>query len=218
MLLDLLFPNRCIGCETLILGQEIICEVCEYQINYYQNQTGNPESNLAKYQLLFPFENGYALMIFSKKESLSRTIIHHLKYKKREIIGSWLANKVLERISLLKPLPTLIITIPLHLSKERKRGYNQLHLFAEKIGEKLDIPVNHQVLKRLKSDRAQAKKSRSQRLISTEKFTLNQPIENTHILLIDDVLTTGKTMQDAAWQLLKSKNNTISFLVMALDV
>lgn len=91
MILDLLFPNRCIHCNRMIDAELLVCDLCFDQIhfthyNYFEN---NPIRE--KCSLLFPVENTFALIQF-EKENLSRKLIHELKYKGREKVGKFLQN------------------------------------------------------------------------------------------------------------------------------
>lgn len=216
MILDILFPNRCLQCNQIIDGNDVVCEVCFSQIRF--SHFNFYEENLLKEKcgLQFPVENAFALMLF-EDESLSRKIIHQLKYGNREKIGKILAEWVSEKLEFEKQKPELLVTIPLHHRKLNKRGYNQLHLFAKCLSEIYHIPYDHEILKRNLHTTAQAKKNKEQRLNSEGKFTLNKDVSGKHILLIDDVFTTGNTMSDAAWEILKNDGNKISVLVMAID-
>ena len=98
MLLDLLFPNRCLHCNSIISKEELVCEVCFPQIKFYHYHfyEENPLKNRCK--LLFPVENAFALMQF-EKEGLSQKIIHSLKYGNREKVGKILAEWTSERLN-----------------------------------------------------------------------------------------------------------------------
>ena len=217
MILDFLFPNRCLHCNLMIANDDLVCEICFKQIHF--SHFDFFEDNLLKNQckLLFPVENAYSLMFF-QKESLSRKIIHQLKYGNREKIGKNLSEWTCEKLDFKNQKPDLLVTIPLHKSKLKKRGYNQLHLFAETFSKKQEIPFDHEILKRHKNSKAQALRSKEQRVKSEKKFSLNKEISGKHILVIDDVFTTGNTMADAVWEILKSGNNRVSVLVMAMDI
>ncbi|MGC4128614.1 MAG: double zinc ribbon domain-containing protein [Bergeyella sp.] len=216
MILDFLFPNRCLHCNRIIPGKEIVCEICMEQIHFTHLEFTSDSLLKERCLLLFPVENASALMLF-EKESLSRKIIHQLKYGNREIIGKILAEWTFEKLDFGNSVPDLMVTIPLHKKKLRKRGYNQLHLFTETLSEKSGIAFDHDVLKRNFHSKAQAKKKKEDRQNTENLFSLQKPIENSHILLIDDVFTTGNTMASAVWEILKGKNNTVSILVMAMD-
>ena len=129
MILDILFPNRCLQCNNIIEGDEIVCESCLDDISFTHFQTKRDHTLYQRCKSLFPLEEAYALMIF-EEHGLSRKILHELKYRSREVIGKILADWTKERLSFENEKPDLITTIPLHPKKQKERGYNQLHLFA----------------------------------------------------------------------------------------
>ena len=117
MLLDLLFPNRCLHCNTIISKDELVCHVCFPQIkfshfNFYEE---NPLKQRCK--LLFPVKNAYAVMEF-QEEALSQKIIHQLKYRSQEKVGKIIAEWTLERIYLSEK-PDVLITVPLHFKQTK---------------------------------------------------------------------------------------------------
>lgn len=215
-LLDLLFPNRCLECNRIIHQDEVVCELCFSQIHFTHHHYS--ESNLLKEkcQLFFPVENAFALMQF-EDESTSQKIIHQLKYGSREKIGKIIANWTLEKLDFKSLNIDLLVTVPLHPRKAKERGYNQLHLFAETLSKELKIPSDHSLIKRNFYKKAQAKKRREARSFNENLFSITKSISNQHILLIDDVFTTGNTMSAVAWEILKDGNNKVSVLVMAMD-
>lgn len=216
MLLDLLFPNRCLECNRIIGADELVCEVCFDQIRFTHHHFS--ERNLLKEMcsLLFPVENAFALMQF-EEESLSRKIVHQLKYAQREKVGKILAGWVSERIDFSENRPDLLVSVPLHAKKLKERGYNQLHLFTETLSQNFKIPYDHHLIKRNFYKKAQALKDRKHRAETENLFSIAKQIDNTHVLIIDDVFTTGNTMSSVAWEILKAGNNKVSVLVMAVD-
>lgn len=216
MILDLLFPNRCIQCNRIIPGDQIICELCFDQVNFTHWRFGEDNELKQKCNLLFPTEHAFALMQF-EEESLSRKIVHALKYEGRERVGKILAGWIIDKVVIDYPKIDLLVTIPLHAKKQKKRGYNQLHLFGDELARHYDIPIDHDVLKRNFYKRAQALKDKTQRAAADKRFSLQKKIENKHVLIIDDVYTTGNTMASAAWEVLNCGTNTVSVLVIAMD-
>jgi len=215
MFLDVLFPNRCLECDEIISKNEIVCVKCLDKIHFTHWDFGE---NLLKQkaQFLFPVENAFSLMFFDKK-GLSREILHQLKYRNQERVGGILADWVAERMEITEK-PDLLINIPLHPKKLKERGYNQLHLFTEKLAEYYEIPFRHDLLERESYHKAQAQKNKADRGETKYHFSLSENIENKHILLIDDIYTTGNTMSAAAWEILKHKGNKLSILVMAMEI
>ena len=216
MILNLLFPNRCLECSKIISADELVCGICMDQILFTHHDFS--ESNLLKERcsLLFPLENAFALMQF-EEESLSRKIVHQLKYGSREKTGKILAEWTGERIHFDDNKPDLMVSVPLHPKKLKERGYNQLHLFTETLSKKLEIPFDHQLIRRNFYQKAQAQKDKSHRAETENLFSVTQEISDKHVLLIDDVFTTGNTMSSVAWEILKAGNNKVSVLVMAVD-
>lgn len=214
--LDLLFPNRCLDCNKIIESNFIVCNICfgKIQFTHFDYFEENTLKEICK--TLFPVENAYALIQF-EKESLSRKIIHELKYKNREKTGKILADWITERVDFKNEKPDLIVSIPLHKKKLKERGYNQLHLFAETLSEFYNIPFDHEVILRSYYSKAQALKDKKHRLSTENLFSINKNISGKHVLLVDDVFTTGNTIATAAWEILKTGNNKVSVLVMAID-
>lgn len=217
MILDLFFPDRCIHCNRIIDSGILVCILCFEQIHFthYNYFDDNPIKE--KCRLLFPVENTYALMQFEEK-NLSRKIIHELKYRNRENIGKTLAHWITERLDFKNKKPDLLVPVPLHPKKLKERGYNQLHLFTKILSEHYNIPFDHELVKRNHYSKAQALKDKKRRLETENTFSVTKEISGKHILLIDDVFTTGNTLATIAWELLKAGNNKISILVMAVDV
>ncbi len=151
------------------------------------------------------------------EENLSRKIVHQLKYANREKVGKILANWVSDRIDFGNSPPDLIVTVPLHPKKLKERGYNQLHLFANTLSKSLKIPSDHDLIKRNFYKKAQAKKNKEQRSATEHLFSLTKNISGQHILLINDVFTTGNTISSVAWEILKNPNNKVSILIIAVD-
>ncbi|MDO5615702.1 MAG: double zinc ribbon domain-containing protein [Cruoricaptor ignavus] len=216
MLLDLLFPNRCLHCNRIIDAEDVVCDACLGMINFTHWSYGEQNPMLQKCKAMFPTENAYALIHF-EKGGLSQKIIHELKYRGREKIGKIFSAWIFERVNFGENKPDLLVNIPLHPKKEKERGYNQLHLLTEELSNLYKIPYDHNILKRNFYKKPQARKNKTERMIETNLFSLNKKIENQHLLIIDDVMTTGNTLSSVAWELLKSGNNKVSVLTIAVD-
>ena len=219
MIFDFLFPNRCLDCNQLIDKNEIVCELCLENIHFSNHQFTESNNGLKdKVSLLFPVEKAFSLMLY-EKESLSQKIIHQLKYNHREKIGKNLAQWTIGKLDFGDRKPDLIVTVPLHHKKLKQRGYNQLHIFGNELSKHYDIPVNHNLLQRNKHSRAQVKKDQKDRLKTKNVYQLTEMISDKHLLLIDDVFTTGNTISNIAWEILRNSDNVkVSLLVMAMDV
>lgn len=215
ILLDLLFPNRCVHCDYIIANDNVICDICFAHLNFTHFSFN--ENNILKQRCstLFPIENAFALFRF-EKNSVTREVIHQLKYKGREKIAKKLAEWTFEKVELPYSKPEIILTVPLHPKKQKQRGYNQMQLYADLLSDHWDIPYEKDALIRKDFQKAQALKKKTERIASKNQFQLVKEIKNKHILLMDDVFTTGNTLSKIAWELIPH-NNTISILVLALD-
>jgi len=165
-------------------------------------------------------EYASAFVYFNKK-GIVQELIHNLKYKGQQEIGAVLGIWYVEDLKELKLENSfdVIIPVPLHKRKFRERGYNQVTAFGKALSEGLDIQYDETVLYRKKYSKTQSKKNllgRSENIenifdvISTEKH------QNKHLLLVDDVLTTGATLEACSRALLKIPNIKISIVCMAM--
>lgn len=217
MILDLLFPNRCLECNRIIDDNLLVCSLCFEHIQFTHNIYADHNYMQERCKLLFPVEHAFALMKF-ENENVSRKIIHELKYKGREKAGNIIAGWTTERLNFQHETPDLLVTVPLHPKKLKERGYNQLHVFTETLSEFYHIPFDHHLVKRNRYSKAQALKDKQHRLETENTFSVTKDISGKHILLIDDVFTTGNTVANIAWEILKAGNNRVSILVMAVDM
>jgi ComF family protein len=149
--------------------------------------------------------------------------LHLLKYKKRKDIGIYFGNQIgkLLRLSDRFNSCEMIIPLPLFVSREKKRGYNQAAKIAEGISRQLVIPVNSTAVKRVKKTETQTHKSRVQRWKNMEStFEICRPLEirGKHVLLVDDVITTGATLEACARVLLSVSGVKVSIACLAHTV
>ena len=196
----LLYPDLCNGCGIqLFHGERQICSKCLYDLPYtdFDQYSDNPIAKLFWGRIRC--HNAMAMLYF-RKESKVQNLIHRLKYKNQTSVGLVLGRLLGERLLQSDNYfdADLIIPIPLHPKKERIRGYNQSTFIAEGIAEILNIPVSHTNLIRQKNTESQTKKSRYQRFENMQcVFMVSDPesLKDKHILLIDDVITTGATFE-----------------------
>ena len=156
---------------------------------------------------------------FNKGQKVQK-LIHRLKYKGQKEIGIKMGN--LYGSELLKnsgySSADLIIPVPLHKSRLRTRGYNQSDFFAKGLSAAMNIPAETNLLVRNKKTETQTRKSRFARFENvSEVFSLTSEsaIEGKHVLLVDDVITTGSTLTACADVLLKNKNTRVSIASIA---
>jgi ComF family protein len=166
-------------------------------------------------------EAGTALLFFRKK-GISQELIHHLKYKGRQDIGLFFGRWMVAEFLASDRFKSIdvIVKVPLHPKKKKSRGYNQLTTFAEELSKGLGVPVIDNVLVKIGKSTSQTKKSRFSRFEKIdEKFHLvdTKTLTGKHVLLIDDVLTTGATLEACANEILRTPKVKISIATMVIS-
>jgi len=165
-------------------------------------------------------ENGTALLRFEKK-GITQQLIHGLKYKGQEHIGVFLGDWLGGELKTLKAYEDIdvVIPVPLHKKKLKKRGYNQVTKFAQHIAEAFNVLYVDDVLLKVTNTNSQTLKNRLARWTNNDElFTLQnkESIANKHILLVDDLITTGATMEACITVLQQAENVKISVASMAI--
>lgn len=220
-LLYLFFPPICAGCKTVLIANEnVICTKCRHEIPLTQHHL-NPENEaFKKFYGRIPVEHVSALLYFHKK-GIVQELIHSLKYRGQEDIGTALGEWYAEELKSHQQLQNVdsIIPVPLHPKKLHERGYNQVCQFGNALAKSLQIPINNEILFRQVYSKTQSQKNRLGRTegidtIFDVKFTESD--HNKHFLLIDDVITTGATLEVCAKALLKIPGAKISIVCMAM--
>ena len=219
--ISLIFPNICACCgNSLWKHEEIICTHCDFHLPRadFHLEPDNPASRTFWGRV--KIENATAGYYFNKGNRIQR-LIHLLKYNGRKDIGIFLGEKqgVLLKSSPYFNTVEVIIPVPLHKKKLMKRGYNQSEQFAIGIGKIMNIPVNPYLLYRQKFTETQTKKSRFSRWQNVSgMFAVNDPVqlEGRHILLVDDVITTGATLESCIYALSTIPGLKISVAAIAV--
>jgi len=220
LFLDLFYPRICECCESLLFsGEKLICTKCIYNIpitNYHLLR--NNKLNRIFWSRV-SIENACSFFYYNKA-SVYQTLIHAFKYRGRLDIGLRLSN--LFGLELKKTLwisdIDIIIPVPLHSGKLQKRGYNQALIIARGISEITEIPVCDDVLFRKTNSSTQTNKTRLERWENVDDIFSVRYVDSLvgkHILLVDDVITTGSTLESCA-QIIKSTNNSIVVSIATL--
>ncbi|WNH13680.1 ComF family protein [Thalassobellus suaedae] len=220
-ILNLFFPKVCYACHNLLNDNEdTICIDCRHDLPITNIHF---EDNDTIKKVLYGranIENGTALFRFEKK-GLIQQLIHNLKYKGYEhigfVLGNWLGGE-LKTLETYKDID-VVIPVPLHDKKLKKRGYNQVSKFGQQISEALNIDYKDDVLIKITNTKSQTNKSRFSRWTNTDElFALKnmKTIDNKHILLVDDIITTGATLEACISVLNQAKNIKISIATMAI--
>lgn len=214
-------PHSCFGCnDRLIRGEKLLCTVCRHQLpltDYTFNEE-NPVDRIFYGRI--NIKKASAFLHFTDF-GIVKNLIHQLKYKNQEHIGEFLGNWYGQILKENNHLPRIdfVIPVPLHHKKLKKRGYNQTALFSKKLAEHLNSVYLDNVLIKTANTRTQTKKTRLARWYENKSlFALKdtQLLENKSILLVDDVITTGATMELCGEELLKIKGCTLYIASMAI--
>jgi ComF family protein len=220
-LLHLFFPPTCAGCKTILIANEnVICTSCRHEMPLTQHHL-NPENDAyKKFYGRIPVEHVSALLYFHKK-GIVQELIHSLKYRGQEAIGTVLGEWYAEELKSSQLLQTVdtIVPVPLHPKKLRERGYNQVTEFGYALAKSLQIPVNTSILFRQVYSKTQSQKNRLGRTEGIDTIfdvSFDEKDHNKHFLLIDDVITTGATLEVCAKALLKIPGTKISIVCMAM--
>ena len=217
----LMFPHLCAGCSSDILcDDEFICYKCFEDSPVTNFALFNDNVVEKKFWGRINFEAATAEFYFGK-DSVMKNIIYELKYKNHQQLGIYLGElmgKSLLNNPRFKDIDA-IIPLPLHKEKQKKRGYNQAALLAHGIGNILKIPVEENKMIRSHKTETQTKKSTVERWENVrDKFeVLNHDLmENRHFLMVDDVMTTGATIDACANELLKVAGVRVSLAFLAV--
>lgn len=220
--LGLFFPDYCMGCgKSLNSGEHYICTKCITNLpyTYFNNSRKNIVSELL-WGRINKLNKAFSMCYFDKNSSL-QSLLHKLKYdKKPEIgveLGIYLGNE-LKKAELLDF--DIIIPVPLHPKKEKLRGYNQSEKIAEGISQVITKPIDSNSVIRIVYSETQTKKSKSERWENVKDiFLIKKPknLENKHILIVDDVITTGATIEAITSQMSEIPGIKISVASVAIS-
>lgn len=218
-MLNLLFPKVCAGCKDLVsTSEDVLCVDCRHLIPLAQYHKTENQMMKDRFYGRFPLVNATALIQFQKR-GLTQELMHDLKYRGYKelsyFFGKWLGAELAEIDAYQKV--EMVIPVPLHKQKLRKRGYNQVEGFGLEIAKALNIPYRDDILVKVSKTGSQVFKTRILRFEAEEVFTVQNldVIKNHHLLLVDDIITTGATLEKCAFQLLKGENVKISIATIA---
>lgn len=219
-LLKLLFPVLCHGCNELLVQEEKnICTTCNHNLPYTNHHKNTKNDTFNTFYGIVNLEFAFSMLYFHH-DGIVQKLIHQLKYKGREEIGVFLGEKYAFELKNIKVKYNLdfIVPVPLHKKKLKERGYNQIDSFCLALSKELDIPFITDLLFRNQYSKTQTKKNKEQRLDTIESIFDVRNIDNyhgKHFLLVDDVITTGATIELCAKALLKIPNTKVSVITIA---
>ncbi len=219
--MHLFFPECCVGCGAgLTEAETVLCLGCQLLLpeTGYHAHTLNETGQRLAGRIPFVFATSFAYFV---PDGLLQQLLHGLKYRNRKDIGRFLGTRfghALQEAGVCVGVD-YIVAVPLHPEKERIRGYNQSIIIAEAMGAVLGVPVLDGVLVRTRHTESQTQKTRAERAANMEAaFAVrhSQSLAGKHVLLVDDVLTTGATLEACAQALLGVPGLSISIGTIAL--
>ncbi len=221
--LNLFYPKVCFGCSALLISNEsVICTRCRHEIPFTLHHQNPNNEAFKKFYGKIPIEFAATFVYFHKK-GIVQQLIHNLKYRGHEEIGSAFADWCAADLSSLEILSDIdeIIPVPIHKKKLKERGYNQVTTFGKSLSFHLKRSYNEHLLIRTKYSKTQTRKNLLNRIEvnNNEIFDVlyDSKDYNKHYLLIDDVLTTGSTLEACGKALLKIPGAKISIYCMAMS-
>lgn len=220
-LLNLFFPKVCVACNDLLSdNEEYICTLCRHElpVTNFHSQIDNAVANRLYGRV--NFNNATALLWFNKKGKVQH-MLHNLKYRGFDDIGVFLGKWLGEELksSEFYNDVDVVIPVPLHKSRLRKRGYNQVEKFGKEIAEIIRAEFNQDILIKTKATTTQVFKNRLKRVTTHDSdFSIVEfeSLKGKHILLVDDIITTGATLEACSNELLRIKGVKISIATMAI--
>jgi len=212
----LLFPEFCVSCKsTLYSNEKVLCSTCIHGLPKVSASSPSIEARLAG---RVKFQNVYAFLKYTKG-GMVQQLLFSIKYKgKKEVagvLGKWFAYELLE----LHETFDVLIPVPLHKKKLKQRGYNQSELLADAMAQVLGLPVETGALYRKENKGSLTKKSRVERWKELEgSYCIKdiKPLEDKHVLIVDDVITSGATFEAVGNLIGQASGVRVSFAALAI--
>ena len=217
----LFYPVYCSACDSpLYKNERLLCTSCRHALPLGNFHNVNAKKIEKVFYGRIKIENATSLFVF-QKDGLVQNLIHNLKYRGREEIGEelgkWLGSE-LEKSSEYQHID-VVVPVPLHKKRLKERGYNQVEKFGIEISKKLNANYIDSVLKKKSYHTKQSKRGKNDRWINTaETFDIQNEslLEHKHILLVDDIVTTGATIEACVNKLKFIPGIKISVATMAI--
>lgn len=219
----LFYPDLCEGCnKPLVAEEEVLCIACETLVPETHYDTVADNDTALRFSGRIAFQHATTFAYFTE-EGLLQHLLHGLKYRGRRDIGAYLGSRFARRLATTDWISTVdaIVPVPLHTTRIAHRGYNQSEVIAEAMSNVLHVPTLSRSLARVRNTESQVNKNRIERtenMQSAFAVTDNAGVAGKHILIIDDVLTTGATIEACATALLAVEGVKISVATIGIAV
>jgi ComF family protein len=218
--IGLIFPHTCLACaEPLGRGEEHLCTNCRAQLPYTDYHLLPPAENplARRFWGRVPLRHALSYLRFLRRGRVQH-LLHQLKYRGQHDVGLALGRWYGHDLARHNLQFDLVVPVPLHPRKLAKRGYNQSDTFAQGLAESLHIPWDAAGLRRVEHTDSQTRKNRLERWQNVAQVfeAANLPaIQGKHVLVVDDVLTTGATLEACAAALLAAGATAVSVATIA---
>jgi ComF family protein len=217
---SLIFPQLCAACHSsLVANEDILCTDCLYNLPF-TNFHEQPDNIVARqFWGKLNIEAAYTLYYFNKGGKV-QNMIHQFKYNGMQLIGNLMGNIAGKQLMKNPVFAAVdyIVPVPLHKKRLKTRGYNQSACFAEGLATQLNAAVEIENLIRTVATTTQTHRSRFARFQNMQEVfaVVNQAkLENKHVLLVDDIVTTGSTLEACGIELLKVPGLKLSIATIA---
>jgi ComF family protein len=214
----LFYPHYCLGCGSgLAKGEETLCTQCRVELprTHYHLHTDNPV--MKRLQGRLPLTHAYAFLHF-RKFGIVQRLMHELKYHHHPEIALTLGRVFGHELHASAKRYEAIVPVPLHITKKRRRGFNQSEEFARGLSETMQCPMLPNAVVRTYQTETQTRKSRLLRwynVATAFRVTDANALTNKHVLLVDDVITTGATVEACGRALLQAGCASLSIAGIA---
>jgi len=218
--INLLYPKACSGCDSLLLeSEDILCTHCRHEMPFTLHYRTPENETYKKFYGRLPLEHASSFVYFHKK-GIVQEMIHNLKYGGQEQVGNLMGRWYAPHLTTVEALQSVtdVIPVPLHKKKLRERGYNQVAAFGKALAEGIGASYNEEILLRKTYNKTQTKKNlaaRAEIIGSAFDVAYSEADIGKHFLLIDDVITTGATLEACGRALLTIPNTKLSIVTIA---
>lgn len=219
-LVNLLYPAVCAGCGSdMVKDDQLLCLDCVagMPLTGFYSKEHNPVEKIFWGRLPLVAAASY---VYFTKQSVIQTLLHELKYRGNKEVGLYFGRLIGEELKNSKRFDdaSALVPLPLHVKKQKKRGYNQAEVISEGISEQLKIPVLRDAVIRKSETGTQTRMNRMKRWENIGgKFEVvkSSAVNGKHVILVDDVITTGATLESCGSELLKTGNVRLSIASLA---